>query len=110
MESKQLIFRKRTDLGKIYLFLPKTGKILESKSINACELYKLLELMKFTSVTELDELNNYNKKGLLKGIAKEALDIYQDLKELKVSFANDISNNSFKDYIIKNKLLIVEKR
>lgn len=86
MDCSDIIFKKRMDLGKVYVFLPKTGKILEFKSEDAAGLYPLLELMKTSSAEEMESLNDANNRGLLKGVALEALDIYCDLKELKITF------------------------
>jgi hypothetical protein len=91
MDYGQIIFRKRTDLGKVYVFLPKTGRILEAKSSNVTVLYNLLELMRFASVRELNELNDANNRGLLKGQASEAFDVYSDLKSLQVGFKDNTS-------------------
>ena len=89
MEYNQVLFRKRDDLSKVYVFLPKTGKMLETKSKDVTGLYELLNLMKLASVQELEELNDANNRGLLKGSASEAFDVYHDLKSLQISFTNN---------------------
>ena len=99
MDSGELIFKKRSDTGKIYVFLPRTGKTLEFKSKNVTMLYELLQLIKQSSSDDLELLFNYNRRGLLKGVASEALGVYGDLRELQVTFSVCNTRHAVEEYI-----------
>lgn len=105
MDCSDVIFKKRLDLGKVYVFLPKRGQMLEFKSGDAAGLYQLLELMKVSSTKELELLSDVNDRRQLKGVASEALDIYCDLKELHITFRESLEGtNVIKSYIKKRGL------
>ena len=107
MNSDKLIFKKRSDTSKVYVFLPGTGKTLEFKSKNPVELCELLELIKRSSVRELELVSDYNNAGFLIGIAAEALSIYDDLKELQVNFPHTSNGTvSIEKYIKAHNLYI----
>ncbi len=94
MNYELVLFRERTDMGKLYVFLPHTGKMLEIKSEYVTELHTVLELMKHSTAKELEELNSKELQGLLKSaIASEAFRAYRDLKRLGVTFNSDNPTN-----------------
>jgi hypothetical protein len=106
MDYKLVLFRERTDMGKLYVFLPHTGKMLEIKSEHVTELHTILKLMKHSAVPELEELNSKEQQGLLKRSgASEAFCVYRDLKALGVTFNCDKPQKGvLTKYLISRKL------
>ena len=87
MQYSEIILKMRADTNKVYLLLPKTGKMLEFKSkFGISQLYQLLQLMKPASGQEIESLSDMNKRKQIQGAASEALDIYEDLKLLEIDF------------------------
>ncbi|ASI13918.1 hypothetical protein Mia14_0615 [Candidatus Mancarchaeum acidiphilum] len=84
MNYNQLIIKKREDMGKIYIFFPHKGTILETECNDVNAVYNLLEYIKNKHINELE---NFSKD---KRISKETLDtvkeIYLDLKDIGINF------------------------
>jgi hypothetical protein len=84
MDYTQLIIRKRDDTSKVFLFFPHTGIVLETKCKDVKTIYSLLELMKSTSIKEIEKVCHRENTS------NETLDtvkaIYRDLKSMDVTF------------------------
>jgi hypothetical protein len=84
MNYTQLIIRGREDTGKIFVFFPHKGIILETECNDVKTVCDLLELMKNKSIKEIEKVCQKEK------ISGETLDIvkaiYKDLKDMNVGF------------------------